>query len=313
MATGLMSDDKFREHLQGRHDHPECPERYDSVMRALERAGLMESLERIPSRDATADDLLLCHTPEYLRVARRDVESGRPYLSTGDTDITANSWDVAVRAAGGVLNAVDAVCEGRAANAFCAVRPPGHHANASRGMGFCLFNNVALAARHAQRKHGVGRAMIVDWDVHHGNGTQDIFYQDGDVLFFSTHQWPLYPGTGRADETGEGKGLGATMNFPFPPGSGRKEILGAVENALIPAAARFRPELVLISTGFDSRIGDPLGSFTLTDQDFRDLTHAIMGIADQYSHGRLVSLLEGGYNLQGLGAAAATHVDALLD
>jgi acetoin utilization deacetylase AcuC-like enzyme len=281
-------------------------------MQSLDRAGMMESLDRIPSREATEDDLLLCHTADYLRVARCDVDSGRPHLSTGDTDITPNSWDVASCAVGGVLNAVDAVCEGRAANAFCAVRPPGHHANAGRGMGFCLFNNVALAARHAQRKHGVGRVMIVDWDVHHGNGTQDIFYPDGDVFFFSSHQWPLYPGTGRADETGEEKGLGATMNFPFPAGSGRKEILGAVENALIPAAAEFRPELVLISAGFDSRIGDPLGAFTLTDQDFRDLTQAIMGIADQYAHGRLVSLLEGGYNRQGLGAATAAHVSELV-
>jgi acetoin utilization deacetylase AcuC-like enzyme len=178
-------------------------------------------------------------------------------------------------------------------------------------MGFCLYNNIAVAAETALSE-GLERIAIIDWDVHHGNGTQDIFYEDGDVFFFSSHQWPLYPGTGRADETGEGKGLGATMNFPFPAGSGRKEILGAVENALLPEAARFRPELVLISAGFDSRVGDPLGAFTLTDQDFRDLTHAIMGIADQYSDGRLVSLLEGGYNLHGLGAAAAMHAGEML-
>src|SRR4051812_46618432 len=194
-TTALLADPICREHLAGR-EHPEKPERFDAVTDALEKAGLTAKLARIESRPATEEELALCHTAEYLRVARRDVESGRPYLSTGDTDITPNSWDVAARAAGGVLNAVDAVCEGHLANAFCAVRPPGHHANASRGMGFCLFNNVALAARHAQRKHGVGRVMIVDWDVHHGNGTQDIFYEDGDVFFFSTHQWPLYPGTG---------------------------------------------------------------------------------------------------------------------
>jgi acetoin utilization deacetylase AcuC-like enzyme len=196
-------------------------------------------------------------------------------------------------------------------NAFCAVRPPGHHATASRGMGFCFFNHAALAARYAQRRHGLERALIVDWDVHHGNGTQDIFYSDPTVFFFSTHQWPLYPGTGRADETGEGAGVGTTMNFPFPAGSGRKEILGAVENSLAPAAERFRPDLVVISAGFDSRVGDPLGRFTLTDRDFGDLTRAVMEIAARHAGGRVVSVLEGGYNLDGLASAAAAHVEAL--
>ena len=196
-------------------------------------------------------------------------------------------------------------------NAFCAVRPPGHHANAGRGMGFCLFNNIAIAARYAQRKHGVGRVMIVDWDVHHGNGTQDIFYADASVFFFSTHQWPLYPGTGRADETGEGPGAGTTMNFPFPPDQGGREILGAVENALVPAAEKFQPELLLISAGFDSRVGDLLGRFTLTDEDFADLTRVVMEIADRHAGGRVVSMLEGGYSLPGLGSAAAAHVQAL--
>ena len=310
MKTGLMADDKFRDHLAGRR-HPECPERYDAVMEALAQARLMEKLTRIPARDITAEELGRCHTAEYLALAHRDVREGRPHLSTGDTDITPNSWDVAARAAGGVLNAVDAVCSGEVGNAFCAVRPPGHHANINRGMGFCLFNNVALAARYAQQRHGVGRVMIVDWDVHHGNGTQDIFYADPSVFFFSTHQWPLYPGTGRANETGEGAGAGTSMNFPFPAGSGRAEILGAVENALIPAAAKFQPELLLISAGFDSRVGDLLGRFTLTDRDFTDLTRAVMAVADQYANGRLVSMLEGGYSLEGLGSAAAAHVNAL--
>ena len=309
-VTALLADSICREHLKGR-EHPEKPERFDAVIGGLHKAGLLERLERAEGRAATEEELLLCHTGEYLGTARRDVESGRPYLSTGDTDITPNSWDVAVRVVGGVLNAVDDVVTGKARNAFCAVRPPGHHANASRGMGFCLFNNVAIAARHAQRKHGVGRVLIVDWDVHHGNGTQDIFYADGSVLFFSTHQWPLYPGTGRANETGDGPGAGTTMNFPFPAGSGRTEILGAVENSLIPAMQKFRPEFILISAGFDSRIDDLLGRFTLTDGDFADLTAAVMEIADQYAGGRIVSAMEGGYNLSGLASAAATHVKAL--
>jgi acetoin utilization deacetylase AcuC-like enzyme len=311
MTTALMADPIFREHLAGRR-HPECPERFDAVLDGLERAGLIERMLRVPARDATRDELALCHTPEYLDIARGDVLAGRPYLSTGDTDITPNSWGVAVRASGGVLNAVDAVLTGAARNAFCAVRPPGHHANASRGMGFCLLNNVAIAARYAQRRHGVARVAIVDWDVHHGNGTQDIFYRDGSIFFFSSHQWPLYPGTGRADETGDGAGVGTTMNFPFPAGSGRREILGAVEDSLVPALDRFRPDLVLISAGFDSREGDPLGRFTLTDEDFTDLTRTVMAIADRHAAGRVVSLLEGGYNLDGLASAAAAHVAALL-
>jgi acetoin utilization deacetylase AcuC-like enzyme len=311
MRTALLTDPIYRQHLSGRLDHPERPERYDAVVRALEKSGLAQELTQIPSRNATDDELRLCHTPEYLRIARRDVESGQPFLSTGDTDIGPNSWDVATRAVGGVLNTVDAVMTGGARNAFCAVRPPGHHANANRGMGFCLFNNVAIAARYAQRKHGIDRALIVDWDVHHGNGTQDIFYADPSVFFFSTHQWPLYPGTGRADETGEGPGEGTTMNFPFPAGSGRAEILGAVRNSLMPAMREFRPKLVLISAGFDSRIGDLLGQFTLTDDDFADLTDAVREIADAHASGRIVSLLEGGYNLTGLASAALRHVGAL--
>jgi acetoin utilization deacetylase AcuC-like enzyme len=311
MPTALLADPIYREHLAGRFDHPERPERYDAVVDALEKSGVARDLTRIPSRPATEDELLLCHTPEYLRIARHDVESGEPFLSTGDTDIGPTSWHVASRAVGGVLNAVDAVMSGAARNAFCAVRPPGHHANAVRGMGFCLFNNVAIAARYAQKKYGIDRALIVDWDVHHGNGTQDIFYADPSVFFFSTHQWPLYPGTGRANETGEGSAEGTTMNFPFPAGSGRAEILGAVRGSLMASAREFRPELVLISAGFDSRIGDPLGQFTLTDEDFADLTDAVMEIADTNAQGRVISLLEGGYNLSGLASAALLHVKAL--
>jgi acetoin utilization deacetylase AcuC-like enzyme len=310
MNTALLIDPIYREHLLGR-DHLERSERFDAVVKGLEEAGLLDRLGRVEPRAATEEELLLCHTPEYLRKAKHDVLEGFGFLSTGDTDISSSSLDVAQQAVGGVLNAVDAVFAGTAQNVFCAIRPPGHHATASRGMGFCLFNNVAIAARYAQRKHGVERVLIVDWDVHHGNGTQDIFYSDPTVFFFSTHQWPLYPGTGRADETGDGEAEGTTRNFPFPAGSGRKEVLGAVQNSLVPLAKRFRPELVLISAGFDSRTGDLLGRFTLTDGDFADLTREVMGIADQYAGGRVVSLLEGGYNLQGLALASAAHVEAL--
>jgi len=309
-TTALLADPVFREHLAGRN-HPERAERFDAVLAGLRAANLMGALVPVAARAATEEELLLCHTIEYLRTARRDVESGRSYLSTGDTDITRNSWDVAAQAVGGTLNAVDAVIQGRARNAFCAVRPPGHHATRGRGMGFCLLNNVAVAARYAQQRHGLARVLIVDWDVHHGNGTQDIFYDDPSVFFFSTHQWPLYPGSGRADETGEGAGVGTTMNFPFSAGAGRREILGAVQESLVPAMERFRPDLALISAGFDSRMGDPMGRFTLADPDFADLTRAVMEIAACYAGGRVVSVLEGGYNLEGLARAAAAHVTAL--
>jgi acetoin utilization deacetylase AcuC-like enzyme len=306
-----LADPLFRRHLEGR-EHPERPERFDAVVEGLRAAGLLSRLVPIPARAASDDELAPCHSREYLAVVRRDVESGARYLSTGDTEVTCASERVAAAAVGGVLNAVDAVCAGELGNAFCAVRPPGHHAGRSRGMGFCIYNNIALAARHAQRRHGLERVLILDWDVHHGNGTQDIFYSDGSVFFCSTHQWPLYPGTGRADETGIGAGRGTTLNFPLPAGSGRAEILGPVEGPLAEEMKKFRPELVLISAGFDSREGDLLGRFTLTDGDFADLTGAAMAMADEYAGGRLVSILEGGYTLSGLASAAAAHVERLI-
>jgi acetoin utilization deacetylase AcuC-like enzyme len=206
---------------------------------------------------------------------------------------------------------VDAIVEKRISNAISIGRPPGHHATPVRGMGFCIFNTIAIAARYAQHKHGIGRVLIADWDVHHGNGTQDIFYTDGTVFFFSTHQSPWYPGTGARSERGEGAGEGMTLNCPFPAGSGRKEILGAFQEQLIAAADEVKPEFVLISAGFDSRTGDPLGQFLLTDADFADLTRVMREIADKHAGGRLLSVLEGGYSLTGLAAGVRAHVEAL--
>ena len=308
--TGLVADKISRDHDTGPR-HPERPERFDAVVNALESAGLIEGLTKIPPRLATDDELALCHTRGYVDLARRDITAGASHLSTGDTTIGPGSLKVALNAAGSVLQAVDAVMAGEVANAFCVLRPPGHHATPDRGMGFCIFNNVAVAARYAQQRHGVERVLIADWDVHHGNGTQDIFYEDPSVFFFSTHQSPWYPGTGRINEMGAGAGRGTTVNCPFPSGAGRDEILGAFRTKLLPAACRFRPDIVFISAGFDSRFGDPLGEFTLDDGDFRDLTSMIMKVAEGSAGRRLISVLEGGYNLDGLGSAAAAHVHAL--
>jgi acetoin utilization deacetylase AcuC-like enzyme len=282
-------------------------------MQRLTAAKFYPSLKRIETRQATDDEIALCHGRGYISAVRQDVAAGASALRTGDTAISERSLEVALEAVGGVLNAVDAVMNGEARNAFCAVRPPGHHATPNRGMGFCIFNNVAVAARYAQQSHGAGRILIADWDVHHGNGTQDCFYDDGTVLFMSTHQSPWYPGTGPAQETGEGKGRNTTMNRPFAAGAGRAEILGSFREDLRRAADGFKPDLVLISAGFDSRLGDPLGGFTLTDRDFGDLTATMMEIAGEHSGSRLVSVLEGGYSLEGLAAAVAAHVRGLAE
>jgi len=310
-TTGLVVAEAYTEHLTG-EGHPEQPGRVTAIVERLKADGLYGATKQIAPRVATDEELLRCHAPDYLRIVNEDVTEGLHRLSTGDTPISPRSMEIARLAAGGLLAAVDDVLAGRVRNAFAVVRPPGHHATPKKGMGFCLFNNVAIAARHAQTKHGAGRVLIADWDVHHGNGTQDIFYEDGTVLFFDTHQHPLYPGTGSATETGTGAGAGLTINCPFPAGSGRKEIVGAFRDKLAPAAQAFRPDLVLVSAGFDSRIDDPLGGFTLTDDDFAELTGIVKEIADKHCGGRLVSTLEGGYNLSGLASAAASHVRALM-
>jgi acetoin utilization deacetylase AcuC-like enzyme len=295
------------------HDTGDCPEsalRIGVIEQALADSGLSPRLATIAPRDAVEDDIALVHARRYFQTVRNDVLFGAGQLSTGDTFIGEYSLEVALRAVGGVLSAVDEVVAGRLDNAFCAVRPPGHHATPTAGMGFCMFNNIAIAARYAQRHHRVGKVLIVDWDVHHGNGTQAAFYDDDSVLFFSVHQHPWYPGTGHRSETGTGRGLGNTINAPLPAGSGRTRIFGEFERAA-PAIQRFRPELILISAGFDARVDDPLGRFTLADRDFADLTRLVKTWAAEFANGRIVSVLEGGYNRSTLGQAVMSHVREL--
>ena len=280
-------------------------------MNSLRALDERRSVEVVTPRAATEDEILLVHTRPYVDNVRAEIASGQRTLSTGDTEISTGSFRAALAAAGAVVAAVDSVATGRSSRAFCAVRPPGHHASQNRGMGFCIFNNVAIGARFARKRHGVERILIVDWDVHHGNGTQEVFWADGSVLLFDVHQHPWYPGTGSGEETGEGKGRGLIVNNPFPAGSGRQQILRAFHERLVPMAERFRPQLVMISAGFDSRVGDPLGRFTLTDQDFADLTDVVGAIAHDHAGGRLVSALEGGYSIEGLASGVASHVARL--
>src|SRR6266850_7823162 len=311
--TGLLFDDIYLRHLAGNTGHPERPERLIAIRDGLERAGVLKSLYQIAPRRVTDQELELVHKPSYVALVRRELSNvrGLRELSTGDTLASADSLQAAEFAAGGVLNVVDAVMTGKVRNAFAAVRPPGHHATPDRGMGFCIFNNVAIAARYLQKKHGIGRVLIVDWDYHHGNGTQDIFYNDGSVFYFSTHHYGAYPGTGSAAETGTGPGAGKILNVPMTPGATDAQFLQAFETRLIPAARDFKPDFILISAGFDSMRSDLLGLFDITPQGFAAMTRVVRKLADEFSKGRLVSVLEGGYRLDGLAESVTAHVKAL--
>ncbi len=311
--TGVVYDAEFLKHDTGPM-HPENAERYVAVMHALEKMKANSSsfpLFRVGWRRAEIKDVLLCHESWYHDVVRMDADQFAEVLRTGDTAICPDSYDVAMDAVGATLAAVDAVCEGDVKNAFVAVRPPGHHASQGRGMGFCIFNNVAIAARHLQRRHGLKRIAILDWDVHHGNGTQDIFYDDASVLFISSHEDNLYPHTGAADETGEGKGKGATLNFPVPEGADGDVILPIWQNEIAAKLMKFQPEFILISAGFDARVDDPVGMLNLTDDDFAALTGLVCEWAKEYCGGRVVSVLEGGYNPEGLASAVVAHVGVM--
>ena len=311
--TGLVFDDIYLRHLAGYAGHPERPERLTAIWNGLQKAGLLNDMFRIAPRRVTDAELALVHERSYIQLVRRELSSvrGVKELSTGDTLVSAGSLDAAEFAAGGVLEAVDAVMAGKVKNAFCAVRPPGHHATPTRGMGFCIFNNVAIAARYVQRKYGVQRVLIVDQDYHHGNGTQDTFYQDGSVLYFSTHHYGAYPGTGAASETGGGRGTGRILNVPLPPGADDVQLLQAFERQLVPAARAFKPDFILVSAGFDGMRNDVLGKFDVTPQGFGAVAGVVISLAKELCQGRVVSVLEGGYRLDGLAESVAAHVRVL--
>lgn len=299
-------------------EHPEHQGRLRAVAGALAKA-LPDLNRRVVPVDGTPAEVELIervHTPEYVRTvldASRDAADRQAIVRLdADTVVSGASAAAALAASGCVIGAIEDVTAGRFASAFCAVRPPGHHATRDRAMGFCLFNHVAVGARHAIDSGRADRVLVVDWDVHHGNGTQDIFYRDGDVFYVSMHQHPHYPGTGSAAETGAGPGDGKTLNLPLPPGLPADEYVQALLAAVRSAAESFDPDLVLVSAGFDAAIDDPLGGFTLTGADFRELTLEITELAARYGAG-LVSLLEGGYNPAELGRNVVEHVTALAD
>jgi acetoin utilization deacetylase AcuC-like enzyme len=308
--TLLFTDPLFLEHDTGRH--PENADRLRSVTAALKKAGLIEKCAAGAYQPLTEEAVRGLHSARMVQMVKQVAEHGGGQLDA-DTVASPKSFQVGLAAAGACVAAVAAVLKGTAANGLCLVRPPGHHATPTRSMGFCLFNSVALAARHAVAAHGLSRVLILDWDVHHGNGTQDAFYEDGAVTFCSIHRYGMgfYPGTGAADETGRGKGLGHTLNVPLRFGISRKDYVGAFRKGL-EKAAECKPELVLVSAGFDAHVADPIGSLGLETEDFTTLSRDVLDVARTHCKGRLVSCLEGGYNLDALAEGVRTHLEELL-
>jgi acetoin utilization deacetylase AcuC-like enzyme len=307
MSTLLITHPAFLEHLTPL-GHPERPDRLRAIERALE-AEKFQTLARSQAPLASLETIALCHPMEYITEVREaSPREGLIHLDA-DTAMSPGTFEAALRAAGGAIHAVDEVLTKKAANAFVAARPPGHHAETARPMGFCLFDNAAIAARYSQQRYGVASAAIIDFDVHHGNGSQEIFWSDKTVMYCSTHQMPLFPGTGAVGETGEHNTI---VNAPLRPGDGGAAFRAAFETRILPRLREFRPELVIISAGFDAHMRDPLANINLAEADFVWATQKIMDLAEGCAGGRVISLLEGGYDLQALGNSVAAHVATLM-
>ena len=311
--TGFLYDERFLLHCTG-PEHPECPDRLQAAYRGIEEGGLLPKMTLIQARRARQEAIESVHSIKLIMRFEEACVWGMDMLDHPDNRICRESYETAMLAVGGILEVVDLVMKGELDNAFCAVRPPGHHAEVNRVMGFCFFNNVAIAARYLEKKWGVQRIGIIDFDVHHGNGTQSIFEEDSSVFFYSIHEHPsfAYPGTGREFERGSGPGLGFTLNSPVLPGQGDEEYKELLQRDLFPAFEEYKPEVILVSAGFDAHIDDDMSDIKLSTEGFSWIMKNIVEMADKYSKGRIISILEGGYSLQRLPELIKNHIKILL-
>ena len=310
MTTGFVYDERFLEHDAGPH-HPERRERLESTIAHLRREEWFDRLQSVPASPCDRAWIESVHDGELIERAREACRRGLPFLDVADVGICPDSYDIALLAAGGALALADGVARAEIDNGFALSRPPGHHAERNVALGFCLFNNVAIAARYLQREHGLDKILILDWDVHHGNGTQHTFESDPSVLYVSTHQYPYYPGTGAMSEDGEGRGRGATLNCPMSAGAGDPEYERAFAERILPKLDEFAPQAVILSAGFDAHAADPLAQIRLSTGFFAWMTERMMEVAERHAGGRLISILEGGYNTEVLPLCVAAHLELL--
>jgi len=312
--TGFLYDERYQLHKTGRY-HPEIPERLARIYQGIQEAGLLSHLTRIEASPADMRYIELVHDRHYIQRFEAACKNGDSIFDNPDNQMCPQTYEIALLAVGGILDVVDRLMAGELDNAFCAVRPPGHHAEINKAMGFCYFNNVAIAARYLQNRYGIVRIGIVDFDVHHGNGTQHIFEGDSTVFYYSIHEHPsfAYPGTGREFESGKDFGYGYTKNTPVLPGQGDAEYKQLIEKELIPAFMTFKPELILVSAGFDAHVDDDMSDIKLSTEAFSWIMQQVVALARQHSKGRVISILEGGYSLKRLPELAANHVEILLN
>ncbi len=309
MTTAIVTDSRYLDHDDA--NHVERADRLRAIQRAINASPLQDELLTVAARAATDEELSAVHTSSYLESIRRFNNQGGGYLDP-DTYMNSHSWDAAVWAAGGTVGLLESMLNGDCDNGFALVRPPGHHATQKRAMGFCLINNIAVAARAALQKPGIERVAVIDYDVHHGNGTQDIFYNDPNILYCSTHASPFYPGTGLLDEMGTGPGKGVTFNVPLPPGVGDTGYARVFEQSLIPALRQWKPDILMVSAGYDAHWSDPIGPMVLSVTGFARMTRMLAELADEVCNGRIMLVLEGGYNLDALGACVVASLEVLL-